>query len=238
MLAQYLLAAGKAEESNWNVKGLAIGAFTFITLLCAANTKLSLRISNLFGIVKVTILIFVAITGLVVLGGHTRVADPKANFRDGFAGTSNSANGIANALVKVNFAYSGFENAFSLMNEVKVSGMHPVPQPLAKQIQNPVRTMKRAAPASLLIVFALYMLANVAYFAAIPLEKIRSSGTLTAGLFFGEVFGYGAPVQAMSALVAVSAFGNLVSVIIGTSRIIRECGRYWNPPPSVSSGRP
>lgn len=82
----------------------------------------------------------ISVTGLVVLGGHTRVEDPTANFRNSFAGTTSNGNGLATALVKVNFAYAGFEvsvpmelnpcllilsaflqNSFSLLNEVKVS---------------------------------------------------------------------------------------------------------------------
>ena len=63
----------------------------------------------------------VAITGLVVLGGHTPVKDPTANFRDAFAGSSAaSAYGATNAIYKVYFAYAGYENAFNVVNEVKV----------------------------------------------------------------------------------------------------------------------
>lgn len=47
--------------------------------------------------------------------------DPKANFRNSFEGTTNSAYGITNALVKVMFAYQGYANAFNVVNEVKVS---------------------------------------------------------------------------------------------------------------------
>lgn len=56
----------------------------------------------------------------MVLGGNTRVADPKANFHDSFAGTTGNGYGISNALVKVNFAYSGYLNAFNVVNELKV----------------------------------------------------------------------------------------------------------------------
>lgn len=63
----------------------------------------------------------ISITGLVVLGGHTSVADPNANFRDAFAGTSSNGNAMANALVKITFAYEGYANAFNMMNEVKVN---------------------------------------------------------------------------------------------------------------------
>jgi hypothetical protein len=69
-------------------------------------------------------LVSIGITGLVVLGGHTKIEDPKANFRDAFAGSSSaSVYGATNALVKVAFSYAGFENAFNVVNEVKV--WHP-----------------------------------------------------------------------------------------------------------------
>ncbi|KAG6888832.1 hypothetical protein C0995_005707 [Termitomyces sp. Mi166 len=199
ILAQYLLVAAGAETSTWNVRGLAIGAMTVIVLTCILSTKWSLRLCNALGIVKVITLIFIAITGLVVLGGHTRVEDPHANFRSAFVGTTSNGNSLATALVKVNFAYAGFED--------------------------PIRTMKRCAPLSLTVVFILYFFVNIAYFAAVPKEQIRTSKQLTASLFFIAVFGNSRSVKALSALVAISSFGNILSTIIGSSRIIREIGR-------------
>ncbi|KAG6844225.1 hypothetical protein H0H87_008673 [Tephrocybe sp. NHM501043] len=209
VLAKYLLVAGGASTSTWNVRGLAVGAMSAIIIICIASTKWSLRLSNALGMVKVTTLVFIAVTGLIVLGGHTRVEDPHANFRNAFSGTSSNGNGLATALVKVNFAYAGFENAFNVLGEVR----------------NPVRTMKRYAPLSLTVVFILYFFANIAYFAAIPKEQIRTAQELTASLFFIAVFGNSKSVKALSALVAISSLGNILSVVIGTSRIIRECGR-------------
>lgn len=59
----------------------------------------------------------------------------------------------------------------------------------------------------------------------VPKEEIRKSKELTASLFFVAVFGNHKAVSALSALVAVSSFGNLLAVVIGSSRVIRECGR-------------
>lgn len=56
----------------------------------------------------------------MVLGGNTSIADPNANFRDAFAGTSSDANGLINALVRITFSYQGFQNCFNVMNEIKV----------------------------------------------------------------------------------------------------------------------
>lgn len=62
----------------------------------------------------------ISLTGLVVLGGHTSVVDPGANFRDAFVGTRTDANGLVNALVRITFSYQGFQNCFNVMNEIRV----------------------------------------------------------------------------------------------------------------------
>jgi amino acid transporter len=86
----------------------------------AFHTRFSYGISNGIGMVKLLTLIFIGITGLVVLGGHTKVADPQLNFRDSFSGAA-SAYGATNALYKITFSYAGYENAFNVVNEVRVS---------------------------------------------------------------------------------------------------------------------
>jgi hypothetical protein len=73
-------------------------------------------------------LIFISITGLVVLGGHVSgVPNPTANFVDAFEGHS-TPYGLTNALYKIIFSYAGFENAFNVVNEVKVwlPASHPL----------------------------------------------------------------------------------------------------------------
>lgn len=75
---------------------------------------------NLISAVKLIILLFIVITGFVVLGGGTRVEDPRANFRNSFDGITNNGNDIVNALVSINFAYTGYDNAFNVVNEIKV----------------------------------------------------------------------------------------------------------------------
>ncbi|KAM0097976.1 hypothetical protein ACP6JE_007482 [Aspergillus fumigatus] len=147
---------------------------------------------------------------LVVLGGHTKIEDPKANFRDAFAGSSSaSVYGATNALVKVAFSYAGFENAFNVVNEVK----------------NPVKTLRWSAPLSLLLVATLYMLANIAYFSAASKEEILGSKVVAASIFFQKVFGTSSASRALNFLICLSAFGNLLAVLIGQSRLLRECGR-------------
>lgn len=90
----------------------AIGVIKLITLILYVSYLTAHIKSNLYSI---------AITGLVVLGGHTAVKDPKLNFRNAFEGSASaSAYGATNAFMKVMFSYAGYENAFNVVNEVKV----------------------------------------------------------------------------------------------------------------------
>jgi amino acid transporter len=57
------------------------------------------------------------------------------------------------------------------------------------EIRNPVRTMKIAAPIGLSICGVLYMLANVAYYAAATPEEVSNSGVTVASYFVVKVFG-------------------------------------------------
>ncbi|KAH8593187.1 amino acid transporter-like protein [Bisporella sp. PMI_857] len=209
VMAQFLYATAGHTPTAWQLKGLAAGCITFIVLLVFFSTKLSLRISNAVGVIKITTLIFISITGFVVLGGHTRVENPTVNFHNAFKGTTGNGYGLSNALVKINFAYAGYTNAFNVVNEVK----------------NPIKVLRRTAPASLLVVAVLYMLCNIAYFAAVPAAKLSQAKELAAAVFFAAVFGAGKSTKALNFLIALSAFGNIVAVIIGSSRVIRECGR-------------
>lgn len=57
------------------------------------------------------------------------------------------------------------------------------------EIRNPVRTIKIAAPIGLSFCGLMYILSNVAYYAAATPEEVAKSGTTVASLFMGKVFG-------------------------------------------------
>lgn len=210
MLAEYLYKLAGSEGTDWGQKGIAVAAYSVAALLLVFNTKWSLRLSDAIGIVKLVTLIFIGITGFVVLGGHTRVEDPKRNFRNAFDGTSHATvYGATNALTKVIFSYQGFTNAFNVVNEVK----------------NPVKVLRWSAPTALILTAVLYMMANIAYFAAATKEEILESKAAAASIFFQNVFGGNGASKALNFLICLSAFGNLIAVLIGQSRVLRECGR-------------
>ncbi|CAI7625077.1 unnamed protein product [Penicillium bialowiezense] len=96
VLAEYIFGIGGLSYTNWQLKGVAVAAYT------------------------VAFIGSISIAGLVVLGGHTKVEDPLVNWRNPWEGTSNaSAYGATNAMVKLVFSYAGYTNAFSVVNEIK-----------------------------------------------------------------------------------------------------------------------
>ncbi|KAK7429179.1 hypothetical protein QQZ08_004394 [Neonectria magnoliae] len=210
VMANYLWAISGHEGTNWQIKGTALACYTLATLTLVFNTKYAYWFSNAVGIVKICTIVFVIITGFVVLGGNTRVENPTANFKDAWSGSSNaSAYGMTIALYRIIFSYGGYNNAFNVANEVK----------------NPVRSLKIYATAALTTVYVLYMFANVAFFAAVPKDELENSGLTAASLFFKAVFGDSGAVRGLNFLIALASFGNMIAVIIGLSRRIRECGR-------------
>lgn len=65
----------------------------------------------------------------------------------------------------------------------------------------------------------------IAYVFTVPKDEIASSKLTIASLFFRKVFGDSGAVRGLNFLIALASFGNMIAVIIGISRRIRECGR-------------
>ncbi|KAL7619803.1 hypothetical protein AAE478_010348 [Parahypoxylon ruwenzoriense] len=210
VLARYLYQIAGYTPTDWQLKGVAVAAYTLASLCVILHNKYSLWLVNFLGGLKIITLVFISITGLVVLGGNVpHIPDPRANFRNAFEGTTTNGNDLAVALVNIVFSYAGYANAFNVVNEIK----------------NPIHTLKRNGTISIFVVSVLYILCNIAYFAAVPKEDFAKTKETSAALFFVTVFGKGGAEQALNVLVLLSAFANLLAVLIGQSRVIREIGR-------------
>lgn len=59
----------------------------------------------------------------------------------------------------------------------------------------------------------------------VPKADLESSELTTAALFFTSVFGDSSAVRVLNFLIALASFGNMIAVIVGLSRRIREAGR-------------
>lgn len=208
VFGEYILSAARVEVNRFNQRAVGIACITAAFLIHGLALKWGLRLQNLLGGIKLIILLIIIISGFVALGGHTRLEKQPRNFDNAFAGTTASAYGIVTALYNVIWSYIGYSNANYALSETK----------------DPVRTLKIAAPAAIGIVAVLYMLANIAYFAAVPKDEILSSGRILAASFFRNVMGESAE-RALSVFVALSAFGNVLSVIFSQGRLVQELGR-------------
>lgn len=191
---------------------------------------------NALGSIKVFILIFIVITGFVVLGGHVHsIPDPHASFRHSFVGSSKSGYEYATALFKVLNSYTG--SAMPHLNlQAHDTNVHSWSNAayVLNEVRRPVRTLKIAGPLGLGICGVLYLLANVAYFAAATPKQVSKSKNTVAAFFFGKVFGHAAE-RALSVFVALSALGNVMTVTFAQSRVNQELakegvipfGRFW-----------
>ncbi|KAG9318050.1 amino acid transporter [Chiua virens] len=200
--------------TTWSERGIAVGAISLVVLIHGLTPRIGVYIMNLLSIFKIIILLFVVITGWVVLSGSSRIVDPGANFNDTFTGSSHNGSDYATGMFKVLFAYSGWSSINYVLNNVK----------------NPIRTLKIAAPLGLAICATLYILANIAYFSAATKTEIESSGVTVAALFFRNVFGTAAE-RALSVFVALSALGGVFSSTFAAARVNQELAKEGIPLP-------
>ncbi|KAI1432538.1 amino acid transporter [Xylaria sp. CBS 124048] len=212
---QYVLAAaGSTQTDGWITRAIGIAAITFSVCLHAFLPKWGVRLFNVLGVFKVVILLFIVFSGFAALAGHLKVEKPN-NFHNAFeievtkdfGGTGGY--GYCNALLNIIYSYKGWENANYVIGELK----------------EPRKTLSIAAPLAIGGVTILYVLANVAYFAAIPKDALATSESLVAALFFKNVFGDSAGARSLPVFVALSNLGNVLAVSFAHSRLNQEFGK-------------
>ncbi|OAX83606.1 hypothetical protein ACJ72_02035 [Emergomyces africanus] len=207
VFGEYILHAADIQVNRWNQRGVGLACITAAFLIHGLALKWGLRLQNFLGIIKLLVIVVIVVAGWAALGGALKIEKPN-NFEKPFEGTTGNAYGVVIALYHCVWSFAGYSNANYALSETK----------------NPVRTLKIAAPLALGIVSVLYILVNVAYFAAVPRDQILSSGRVLAASFFKNVFGPSAG-RALSVFIALSAFGNVLSVIFSQGRLVQELGR-------------
>ncbi|KAH7141438.1 amino acid/polyamine transporter I [Dactylonectria estremocensis] len=208
VFGEYILHAAQVNVDRWNQRGLGIACITIAFIIHGTALKWGIRLQNVLGIIKITIIVIIILGGFIALGGHLKIDEKPDNFTNAFEGTTGSAYGVVTALYNVIWSFIGYSNANYALSETK----------------NPTRTLKIAAPIAIISISILYMLVNIAYFAAVPKEEILASKRLVAASLFRNVFGATAE-RALSVFVALSAFGNVLSVIFSQGRLVQELGR-------------
>lgn len=208
------------------VRLLALGLMTFITILHSCFMRTGIAVQNILGWVKIGLVLVMTVSASVVVVTRYAAGEPRDIIPGGGGGRPGSSEFgsrafpttwdgfwegsvwnwsiISAALFKVFFSYAGLNNVNNVMNEVR----------------NPVRTLRSAAPVALVTSCVLYLLTNVAYFLVVPLDEIKGGGELVAALFFERVFGQSLGRHLLPLAVAISAAGNVMVVtfsLVGVS---------------------
>jgi amino acid transporter len=188
-----LFASGSSVADGWQARGIAIACITFSVIVHATIPKWGIRLFNVLGVFKVNlphqresqrntdllsqvfILLFIVFSGFAALAGHRNVPNPhnfdnafRLEVGEGYGG--GGAYAYATAILRIVYSYKGWENVNYVLGEVK----------------SPVKTLKIAAPLAIGGTTILYVLANVAYFAAIPKEELAASEVIVAGELRGH----------------------------------------------------
>lgn len=206
-----LFASGSTAPDGWAARGIACACVTFSVLLHSLFPKWGIRLFNVLGVFKVAVLVFIVFSGFAALAGHRKVPNPH-NFDNAFALETGDGYGgggayaYSTALLRIIYSYKGWENANYVLGELK----------------NPRKTLAIAAPIAIGGVTILYVLANVAYFAAIPKEQLANSEVIVAAVFFRNVFGDSAGARSLPAFVALSNLGNVLAVSFAHARLNQE----------------
>ncbi|ATY66171.1 Amino acid polyamine transporter I [Cordyceps militaris] len=207
-------AAAAAARESWAARGIGLACVSFAALLHGALPRWGVRLMNLVGVFKVLVMLVVAFSGVAALAGYRGTDDPH-NFEHSFSAAdmarygSGEFRGYAGALLGIVYSFGGWEGANYVLGEVR----------------NPRRTLAIAAPLAVGTVTVLYMLANIAYFAAVRKLDIAASEVLVAALFFKNMFGDDAAAKTLPVFVAVSSLGSVLATSFAHARLNQELGK-------------
>ncbi|KAK6532178.1 hypothetical protein TWF694_003338 [Orbilia ellipsospora] len=225
VFAEYFLrmagVSNPGKTNPWGTKGVAVAVITVACLAHSIWRKGGILLIKFLAIIKISILWAIVILGYIARAGRfssVLAEDPPAwsAFAPGevFQGRSTGLYGWTIAILGVLFAFGGYENANYVLSE----------------IENPKKVFPRATITALVFTAVTYILIIVSYSLVIPVESMfpDQNGTVAKPvlLFFGKLFNNKEGVQqGVSALVALSSFGNLVTVTFVAARVKQEIAK-------------
>jgi APA family basic amino acid/polyamine antiporter len=192
---------------TWALGVLPVGVIAICTALNLITVHAGGVVATVLTIVKVGLVLMIAVGAFFLADGSWSHfgATTDAGVREGVAqGAQGGFGGFGAAMLGALWAYNGWNGVVSLGGEVR----------------RPSRTLPRALIGGTLLVIALYLLINGAYFFALSPEEIASVPTSStvafevAGRFLGPM-----AAAVMSACLMVSAYGSLHCGFLTGSRV-------------------
>lgn len=188
------------KAPGYLVKVVACLAIGTVVVLNSLTRKGGNIVSNVFTSFKIIAIIVIVGIGFVWIGkGET------TNFQKPFEGSKSDITSYGTAASLALFAFNGWNNLNFATGELK----------------NPQRNLPLAIAISCVVVMACYELANVAYFAVLPLETIRTSETVAMQLGLKAMGTFGG--YFMAVMVCCSAFGAVNANVWAASRLTVTC---------------
>ncbi len=183
--------------------GIKLIAVVFIMLLTWINcrgTKKGAGLNNVLTYAKITGIVLIIIAGLS-LGTVTTATEQTIQ-------TNNTGQGIGSlffaAMLSAFWAYDGWLNVSFVTGEIK----------------NPARNVPRAIISGVGLVMALYILVNIAYLKALPLQTIAEMGEnqIVASEMISSVMG-NRWIVVINLLIFLSVLGSLNGIILTYARL-------------------
>ena len=195
-----------ALQVSWIVApgtGLAIGICLFTIFLLYRRITVIGRLSNFlwFGVMGTI--------GWIIFAGLTHFNAARAfDFPPGaFTLSRGFFTGLGGALLVATYDYWGYYNVCYLGDEVK----------------DPTRNIPRALLLSILVVACLYLMMNLCILAVVPWREMAQAGQNNGGLYVVSLFMqriYGPwAARLVTALVMITAFASVFSLMLGYSRV-------------------
>lgn len=176
---------------------VAVCLIIAITALHSFDTKVGGWVQAVFTAAKVALIVVFIIAGVLVGQGDW---GNLASQHGGFSNIGTTA--FATALIYVSFAYSGWNAAAYIANEV----------------ERPERTLPRALLLGTGIVMALYVLLNVVFFYAVPsdtlAEPVFEVGDVAAKALFGHTAG-----NLVTSVIALALVSSVSAMIMAGPRV-------------------
>ncbi len=186
----------QAPDRVMAVRWFAAFAIALTALFNVLGVRLAANVSNVTVLAKYGGLVFIVLVALVLglpaTGGHFTPPAPPGSFRLAAFGL---------ALVSTLWAFDGWADLAYNAGEVK----------------DPQKNLPRALIGGTLLVVAIYLAANVAYLAVLPIEKIRVSKLVAADAAQAVLGTAGAAF--VSVTVMISTFGTLNTVLFTSPRV-------------------
>ncbi|MFL5470712.1 MAG: APC family permease [Gemmatimonadaceae bacterium] len=199
--AEYLLRVlghdPRAEPFSIYVHYIAAIAIVLTATFNYVGIRWGSLVQNVTTLAKTGALILIIILALAIglpqTGGHYTPAVPQGSFTFARFGL---------ALVSVLWVYDGWADVSFVGGEVK----------------DPERNLPRVLIYGTLIIIGLYLLANVAYLAVLPVEQVRQSKLVAADVAERVMGAVG--VAFVSVAVMISTFGTLNGSVMTGSRVL------------------